>query len=132
MVDRDSDLLERDEGLPLPLSLFKLIYFSYSEMLEQNHGLSKVFSSHATLWLKLTEYTRSRIFFIVVFHADLSPGGYIIQITLLIWGMEFLPSPLSDVCPTRELLEEAGVAMLPGGFVALSGFVLLGVEQPFS
>lgn len=59
MVNRDSDLLERYESLPLPLSLFKLIYFSCSEMFEQNHGFSKVSSSHATLWLQLTEYTRS-------------------------------------------------------------------------
>lgn len=70
--------------------------------------------------------------FPVVLHADLSPGGCITQITLLIWGMEFLPSLLSDVCATRELRGEAGMALPPRGFVALSGFVWLRVEQPFS
>lgn len=70
--------------------------------------------------------------FFVVLHADLSPGGCITQITLLIWGMEFLPGSLSDVCATRELLEEAGMAVPPCGSVALSSFVSLGVEQPFS
>lgn len=46
--------------------------------------------------------------------------------------MEPLPSSVSGVCATRELLEEAGVAVPPRGFVALSGFVSLGVKQPFS
>lgn len=46
--------------------------------------------------------------------------------------MEFLPSSPSDVCPTREVPAEAGVAVPPRGFVALSGFVSLGVERPFS
>lgn len=73
MVNRDSDLLERDEGLPLPLSLFKLIYFSYSEMLEQNHGLSKVFSSHATL--KTDGVHKELNFFYCCFPCRSLPGG---------------------------------------------------------
>jgi len=56
------------------------------------------------------------------------PGGCITQIT---GGLEFLPSSLSGVCRTRELLEEAGLAVPPHGFVALSGFVSLKVKQPF-
>lgn len=58
------------------------------------------------------------------------PGGLRYpDITLLIWGMEFLPSSLSDACPTRELWEEGGVAVPPRAFVALPGDVSLRAEQ---
>lgn len=59
---------------------------SCSETFEQNPGFDQVSSSHAALWLQLTEDARRWIIF--VFHANPSQGGCITQITLLIWGME--------------------------------------------